>query len=255
MERDCLGLLAAMPQEIAPLLQRVRRYQRDRISGFNRYRFDCGGVPVLLIESGMGPAHAAEATRMLISAARVSAIVNFGFAGGVLPGLRVGELVVAERAYRLEGSAIAEGPRPDPALSGLVANACRKAGVELRAGSFITACGIMNKGELAARVKAEVALPVLEMETASVLQVAHEAGIPVVALRGVSDAADEELGFSIQELCDAELNLSPARLFLTLARKPYLVPQLIRLAGNSRKAGRSLAQGVELALQALSGRG
>jgi adenosylhomocysteine nucleosidase len=208
---------------------------------------------VALIESGMGPAHAADAARALIAAAAPRVLVNFGFAGGVLPGLRAGELVLAERAYRLEGSTIVEAPRPDAALSRLVGEACRAAGLELRTGSFITACGITRKDELAASVKAELALPVLEMETAAVLQVAHEAGIPVVALRGVSDAADEELGFSIEELCDRELNLSPTRLVMTLARKPYLVPQLIRLAGNARKAGRGLARGVEIALQALSG--
>jgi len=252
MEREGLGVVAAMPQEIAPLLRRVKGYRRERVDGFHLYRFACGSVPVVLIESGMGPAHAGAATRALIRLAAPMVILNFGFAGGVAPGLRVGELVLAERVYTLEQGRVAEAPRPDAALGALLFDACRDARCTLRRGCFITAAGIMNKGALAGALGPDIRLPVLEMETAAVLREAEPAGIPVVALRGVSDAADEELGFCIEELCDPQLNISPARVAGCLARKPYLIPQLVRLAGNSKKAGRSLAIGVDLALQALA---
>lgn len=252
MERKRLGAVAAMPQEIAPLLSRIGRFTTERVSGFNLYRFSLGTAHVALIESGMGPAHATAATRALIGAARPSAIVNFGFAGGVLPGLEVGDLVLAERAHLFRGEAIAPAECPDARLSALVAAACQEAGLELRHGSFVTACGIVDKRGLPASVTGGMALPVLEMETAAVLAEARLAGIPALALRGVSDAADEELGFSIEELCDAQLNLSPWRIVLMLVRKPYLVPQLLRLAGNSRRAGRKLAQAVVASLRALS---
>jgi len=252
MERNCLGVVAAMPQEIDPLLQRVRGVRRERFAGFNLCRFALGGHPVALVESGMGPAHAAAATRTLIGAASPALIMNFGFAGAVLPGLRVGELVLAERVCRLERGGLSEAARPDAALNRLIAVACRDAGFTFRQGSFITACGIVNKAELATSLGAAFNLPVLEMETAAVLAAAGEAGIPAVALRGISDAAEEELGFGIEELCDGELNLSPWRLFAVLVKKPYLVPQLIRLAANSRKAGGNLALGVELALKAMA---
>ena len=253
MERGCLGVVAAMPQEIEPFLQRVRGCRREKVSGFNLCSFTLGETPVVLVESGMGPAHAGAATRALIGAASPALIMNFGFAGAVLPGLRVGELVLAERVYRLENGEFFEAPRPDAALNRLIAVACRDAGLALRQGSFITARGIMSKGGLATSLAGALSLPVLEMETAAVLGAAGDAGIPAVALRGISDAAEEELGFSIEELCDSELNLSPWRLFTLLARRPSLVPQLVRLAVNSRTAGNTLAQGVELSLRAVIG--
>lgn len=253
MERGSLGVVAAMPQEIEPLLQRVRGCRREKVSGFNLCSFTLGGTPVVLVESGMGPAHAGAATNALIGAASPSLIMNVGFAGAVLPGLRVGELVLAERVFRLEKGELFEAPRPDAALTGLIALACRDAGLPARQGSFITACGIMNKGELSTSLGGAFSLPVLEMETAAVLEAAGDAGIPAVALRGISDTAEEELGFGIEELCDCELNLSPWRLLAMLVKKPYLVPQLVRLAGNSRRAGRHLALGVELALRTVGG--
>jgi adenosylhomocysteine nucleosidase len=76
----------------------------------------------------------------------------------------------------------------------------------------------------------------------------------VVALRGVSDAAGEELGFSLEEFCDDRLRLSVPRVIGCLLRKPWIAPQLARLARNSRLTGERLAEGVERALEALAAR-
>ncbi|MBU5638284.1 nucleoside phosphorylase [Geomonas sp. Red69] len=251
-ENRNLGVVAAMPQEIAPVLARIKGYAKGNIDGRNLYRFPVNGSCVYLIESGMGPAQAAAATRALIRHAQPDAILNFGFGGAVLPGLEVGELVLADRVFRLDQGIIGELPQPDSALAALIQDYCAKVGLQLRRGGFITACGIRNKGEMASRLGGSTALPLLEMETAAVLEQAQAAGIPLVSVRGVSDAADEELGFTIEEFCDANLNLNPWRVAWTISKRPWLIPQLVRLAGNSRRAGKRLALAVELALQALT---
>ena len=253
MHSDCLGVVAAMPQEIAPLLRRMQGHTRESVDGFAVYRFEVQGVPVVLIESGIGPRHAAAATKALISLARPKLILNFGFAGAVLPGTGVGELVLAERVLLLEEGRMTEAPRPDAALCTLFLNACALAECTLRRGSFVTAAAIMNKQAVAAALGEGVEHPVLEMETVAVLLEAELAGIPVVAVRGVSDAADEELGFSIDEFCDPQLKISLARVLRCIAARPWIVPQLLRLSGNSKKAGKSLAECLELALPALGG--
>ncbi|HBA87442.1 MAG TPA: nucleoside phosphorylase [Geobacter sp.] len=255
MGTDCLGVVAAMPQEIAPLLRRMPGHRREKAQGCNLYRFTCGENPVVLIESGMGEARAEAATITLIRVAAPRAILSFGFCGGVTPGLKVGDMVLAERVYSMERGGPAEAPRPDSVLGELILAASRESGAPLERGTFITAGGILDKRALAESLGRGIPFPVLEMETAAVLRQAAVAGIPAAAIRGVSDAADEELGFSIEEMCDAQLNVSPIRVLALLVAKPYLVPQLVRLAGHSRKAGVILAAGVERALQALSGRG
>ena len=252
MERECLGVVAAMPQEIAPLLRRLTGYKREKAAGFNLYRFVVRQTPVVLIESGMGPGHAAAATGTLLAVAAPKLILNFGFAGGVRPGVGVGDLVLAERVLWLEGGRLTQAPQPDPALAALVLQACAAAPFILKTGTFITAAAIMNKKELAGSLEAGLKHPVLEMETAALLRAAEKAGIPVVAVRGVSDPAHEELGFSIAEFCDAELKISLPRVLRCIVRKPWIIPQLVRLSGNSKKAGKNLALCVELALEALS---
>jgi len=250
MERGCLGVVAAMPQEIAPLLRRMDGYQRERVEGFDLYRFAVQGAPAVLIESGMGPKHARAATETLIRLAAPRLILNFGFAGGVLPGTGVGELVLAEQVFSLEEGRLTRLPQPDPGLAAELFEACEGAPFTLSRGTFITAAAIMNKGALAQSLDAAVKHPVLEMETAAVLRAAGQAGIPVVAVRGVSDAADQELGFSLEEFCDHELRISLARVLRCIAGKPWIIPQLLKLSGNSKTAGRNLAHCVELALEA-----
>jgi adenosylhomocysteine nucleosidase len=249
-----IGVVAAMPQEIAPLLRRIKGYRKERAAGRNLYRFEVAGVPVALIESGMGPRQAAAATGSLIRLAAPDCLVNFGFAGGVLPGTGAGELVLAERVLFLEDGRLNGVPQPEPRLSGLVAEALEAAPFTLHRGTFVTAGKITDKKVVGEIVGAGVQHPVLEMETAALLRVAAEAGIPVVAIRGVSDAADEELGFSLEEFCDGELRISLARVLRTIAFKPWIIPQLVRLSGNSKRAGENLALGVELALGALAKR-
>lgn len=249
-----IGVIAAMPQEIAPLLRRVGPWRKEVADGFNLYRFELGGVPVALVESGMGPLHASWAAAVLIERAAPALLLNYGFAGGVLPDLRVGDLVLAERVYFLKDGRLAAMPEPDRHLGEKVWNTLAAAASTVRRGAFITARVITSKNALAQSLEPELAHPVLEMETAAVLRVAAEAGIPVVALRAVSDAADEELGFSLEEFCDDALRIRGSRVFLTIARKPWIIPQLLRLSGNTNRAGKILAQGVELALRALSER-
>jgi adenosylhomocysteine nucleosidase len=249
-----IGVVAAMPQEIAPLLRRIKGYRKEWAAGRNLYRFEVAGVPVALIESGMGPRQAAEATGALIELVAPGCLLNFGFAGAVLPGPGVADLVLAERVLFLEDGRLGEVPQPEPRLAGLVAEALAAAPVTLHRGVFITAGSISDKKTVAAILGAGMQHPVLEMETAALLRVAAEAEIPVVALRGVSDAADEELGFSLEEFCDGELRISVARVLRTIIARPWIIPQLVRLSGNSRRAGESLALGVELALTALAKR-
>ncbi|HJV34439.1 nucleoside phosphorylase [Geomonas sp.] len=249
MNKDCIGVIAAMPEEIAPLLGRVRDVRKDKVGGFNVYRFSTGGgTPVVLVESGMGPKHAAAATKLLIEQESLRVIVNFGFGGGVLPGLEVGELVLAERVLLLETGGVSEAAGCDPALCDPLIESCRSAGIALKRGTFITAASIMNKKEVAEKFPG-MTNPVLEMETAAVAATARRAGIPVVAVRGISDAADEELGFSLEEFCDAELNIRIGRVLWCLAKRPWIIPQLLRLASNTKRAGKMLAPCLELLLE------
>ncbi|GFO54241.1 MTA/SAH nucleosidase [Geomonas sp. Red276] len=248
----CLGLVAAMPQEVAALRARIPALRKERAGSLNLFRGDFAGASIVLAESGMGPAHAEEATEQLIRLASPAAILNYGFGGGVVPGLKVGDLVLAERVMMIGKEEATEGPSPAPRLTQVVAGASSPQGKPFKTGTFLTAASIMNKKEVGAAYCSGIDNPVLEMETAAVLRAAARAGVPVVAVRGISDAAEEELGFSLDEFCDADLNLRIPRVLACVAKKPWIIPQLLRLSANTNRAGKLLAEGVERALKVLA---
>jgi len=257
MAEKTLGLIAAMPDETQPLLRQVGSPKKEKIEGFPLYRFTVDGRAVALIESGIGMDHAARAAGVLIDTASPGIILNFGFCGGVAAGPAVGDIMVAERLFISTGGNCVEQAGLAAALTGKLASqleeGCSGSGFRIHRGTFVTAGEIVAKRGLPALLPAGTTNPVLEMETAAVARVAVAKGIPLVALRAISDGADEQLGFTIDEFTDSDMNISAWKVLKTMATRPRIIPQLIRLARNSDRAGKNLAVIVRAALESMPG--
>jgi len=236
-----VGLIAAMPEEVAPLLKKIGGYKKVTSGRHDIFSFNFNGQDTKLLTSGMGPANAASAARTLIDSFRPELIVNFGFAGSLSPELNVGDIVTANRILFLHDRLFSE----QQGLGGEIF----VAGV--KTGAFVTTGKVTDKKWLSAKLPNGISKAVVEMETAAVAQAAHREGIPLIAIRAISDGFDEELGFSLDEFCDRELNLQKWRVLLTVAKKPWIIPQLMRLSRNSGIASNALAEAVCVLLAAI----
>lgn len=250
-----IGLIASMPEECGPLVRRFTEYTKTEIGRFRCWNFDTGNHHVCLIRSGMGVAHAAEAASALISVHQPALMVSFGFGGAVRPGPAIGDLVLATRLFRLENGHFTQLDEPDREFTERARVSLESHGISsafhIHQGAFITTDRIENKQGLARLLDPDLVNPLLEMETGAVGRVAAGAEIPFMAIRAVSDSADEEFDFSIAEFTDRDLNISIPRVILTIIRKPGIIPQVIRLARNSRMAADNLASGIMTLLDAL----
>jgi len=248
MPEKVIGLIAAMPEEVRPLISGVGPVKREKLAGFNVYRFHASGKEIALIESGIGATRAARATRALIDTAAPEVLLNFGFGGAVLPGPSIGDIVVADRLLFFKERLFANQAGLAPALTDELAatldGKCPGTGYRIHRGTFITTGEIVGKGILAGLLPGGTANPVLEMETTGVARVASERNVPLVAVRAISDGADEELDFSIADFTDREMRIRVWKVLWSLARKPWIIPQLVRLGRNSRLAGGNLATAV-----------
>ncbi len=253
MELKIVGLIAAMPGEIRPLLKVAGKYTKTKLGGFSLYGFSVAGRECRLIESGIGMKRAADAVKTLITGFKPEIIISFGFGGAVLPGMIAGDLAIAERAFFWcgthpdNGEIIRFAVQPDilAALEQIVG----KFGFSVRLGDFLTSDKILNKAELTGLLPSDMKNPVLDMETWAVAREAVQNKVPILAIRAVSDAADEELEFSLDRFVDREMNVRILRVLLAIASKPRILPQLLRLAGNSRIAGKNLATALHELLQ------
>lgn len=250
-----IGLIAAMSEEIKPLLARVGSVERETAGEFTLYRFRAGNRNACLVESGLGPEKAARAAATLVAAAAPDLIINFGLAGAVTSGLGVGDVVLARRLLFAKERLFSEQQGLATDLTGTAIDLLQRelAGASFRVcdGTSITAGTILAKGETARLLPTGVVNPVLEMETAAVAKIAAREGIPLVAVRAISDDAAEELEFTITDFTDRNMNIRAHRVLWSLTRRPWLVPQLVRLARNSRRGGANLARVVEILLAQL----
>lgn len=243
-----------MPDEIRPLLRMAGEARREQCREFPLWRVQIGDTEACLVESGMGPVRAAAAAEALISAASPTIMLSFGFGGAILPGLKVGDMVLGTESWMANKGGFTHQQGISKILAGEIAAELGKSLNGIASGIVITSAGILKKKDLIHSLPNGTEHPMLDMETAAIASIANRHGIPLVALRGVSDDADEELSFSLDEFTDQNMTIRPLKVMGTIARKPWIIPQLLRLARNSRIAGKRLAQGVMMTVEFLSGR-
>ncbi len=241
-----IGIITALPEERAAVLKTMKKITRQQQDGLLLYRGQLAHREVCLIEGGIGTTAAARAAKLLIDAHRPALLISAGYCGAVRPGPAAGDLVLCSRLLTADPDRVQELLLPDsqPTAARLAAE-LQRFGLRVWQGSFITTRAITSKAALSARLPADMAHPVLEMESAAVALAATGAGIPFIGLRAISDDAAEELLFSLDEISTATGQVAAGRVLWLLARRPWLLAQFLRLAAGSAKAGKSLGRGLE----------
>ena len=236
-----IGIITAMPEEAQAILKNAEELQRSQQGDRSVFSCRIAGHDITLVEAGMGMLNAGWAATAL-AVQSPDLIISAGFGGGVLPGLKVGDMVVAEQVLHWTGVGF------ERVVTAMYAP--ENVSLPVR-GCFITSDGILNKHDLQGLLPGNTNRPVVEMESAAVARVAAEHNIPFMGIRAISDPWNEELGFSINDFCDDQLRIRPFKVLATILRRPRIIPQLIRLAGNSRVAAKSLSLATKQLFQQL----
>jgi len=246
-----IGIITAMPEETQAAIRAIGGARKVQIGKITVQRGSLAGHDIVITEAGMGFDNAARMAEKLLQQAGPDLIISAGFCGGIAAELLVGDIVVATGLAIVSEKTLDHVPVEIP-------SACRNFVVRQAAegrrvfgGLFASTPAIMQKSRLAALLPPDAPFPVVEMESAAIAIIAVENNIPFCGIRAVSDPSDEELGFSLDEFCDDRMRIRIPRVLLTICRKPRIIPQLIRLARNSRIAAASLSQAVERFLSVL----
>jgi adenosylhomocysteine nucleosidase len=217
-----LAIVSAMHEELRALLPLLDTDSRVTLGERHFHRGHIAGRPVVMVLSGIGKVAAAITATLLIHEFDAAALLFTGVAGGLKPGVRVGDVVVARELLQHDMDASPLFPRyevpltgrsrfaTDAALSAALAAAardCMAGAAELlgahRAEFGIAAPavheGLVVSGDRFVSSAAEsrtlcVALPdalAVEMEGAAVAQVCAAFGHPLAVLRTISDRADD----------------------------------------------------------------
>jgi Phosphorylase superfamily len=81
----------------------------------------------------------------------------------------------------------------------------------------------------------------VEMESYTILVEAARRGVPAVAIRAISDTMDFDMPYDFERACDAQGQIRVMSVFSQVLRRPTGLPNLLKLARDSRFASRRLA--------------
>lgn len=218
-----VAIVAAMHEELSALLAQMPDEQRVRAAGRDFWVGHLHGQPIVAVLSRIGKVAAAVTATVLLERFGVRAIVFTGVAGGLAPGVNVGDVVVASELMQHDLDASPIFPKYEVPLMGMarfaadaaIADALSRvaAGVLRDPAALIgqpaveeygirapkVHRGLLVSGDRFVSTSAESEalrreLPdalAVEMEGAAMAQVCHDYGVPFAAMRTISDRADD----------------------------------------------------------------
>ena len=196
-----------------------------------RSEWDDGALMVRT--SGPGLNRAYDAAQSLI-AAGAKALMSFGLCGGLAPGLKAGDLVLATRIISDDGDYACDRAWHN------VLSARLDSTLLIHDGAIFSANAVAATVERKHDLHLSTGAAAVDMESGAVAQAGEEAGLPFIALRAVSDPADMALPPLTLTAMDEDGGLKVGAVLMSLLKHPFQIPTLPELARNSKFAQRSL---------------
>lgn len=185
--------------------------------------------------SGASAQRAQEQARALAREG-AQALLSFGLAGGLSPGLRPGDLLVNTSVLLPNGAEL----RADAALLQALSQHITPAQLARAAGVDAAILSPAGKARLASSGAVCV-----DMETHGVALAARDANLPWAAVRAIADDSAMALPQWAMGLVRADGSVDDFKAALALLRAPWDLPLALRLAGANAKALAALTRAAE----------
>jgi adenosylhomocysteine nucleosidase len=188
---------------------------------------------LLVLETGVGAARASAAARWVLTTCAPRLVVAAGFAGALDPSLAVGDVMLASEVVE------SDDLRWRVALPAELG--------DLPCGRLLTVPRLVTTPKAKRHLARQFQALAVDMESAAVAEVCQEQRVPCACVRAISDAADAGLSPEVVSLL-AGGRVAPRRVLAALLRRPRLAGELWRLARDTRRAARRLAEALHMLL-------
>jgi adenosylhomocysteine nucleosidase len=210
----------------------ARSLAREAIAA-NRLIYLPEGAVIQL--SGIGARRAGGAAQNLLEHG-ATALLSWGSAGGLIPSLSPGSLVLPDLVIGTDQSSYST----DPTWHERLLNRLRGC-VDLYQGPLAES-GTVLRSSTEKRVLFErTGAMAVDMESGAVAKVAQEARVPFMVVRAIADSTDTTIPDSTLNAVDEFGRWSFLKLIRVLAEHPGELFALVRVARNYRAAQRTLA--------------
>ena len=218
-----IGVIAALPGELKPLVRGWQRVPVARGSGIRMWLRERGGDEVVAVCAGMGAAAARRAFTAVEFSGSLDVVLSVGWAGALDEAVQPGECYVVSQVIDAQ-----TGERFQVAAG---------------EGRLVTAAQVCDRREKQ-RLRESYGALLVDMEAAPVARLAQIRGIPVHCFKVVADGVEAELP-DFNPFVDVEGKLKLVEFLAYVVLRPRYWPELIRLGRSSRAGAVALAGAVE----------
>ena len=207
-----IGIIAAMPEELAYLIQHLENAQEETVLGNSYHTGSIGSVELVLVESGIGKVMSAMSVAILADHFKVDAVINTGSAGALAEGIEVGDVVIADKlayhdvdvtAFGYEYGQMAQQPlyfESDKKFVSLIQESLSKLKQKGHLGLISTGDSFIAGEDKIKAIKEHFPqVLAVEMEGAAIAQIARKNGVPFLILRFISDEANTKAPMTYTE--------------------------------------------------------
>jgi adenosylhomocysteine nucleosidase len=224
-----IGIIAALPGELKPLVRNWQRMPVVRGSRIDMWLTERDGNEVVAVCAGMGAAAARRAFTAAEFAGSLDMVLSVGWAGGLTDAQiqpAMDEIVDAQTGERFTLGAGTQ-----------------------RVVTTVQVAGVEEKR----RLRAAYGAVAVDMEAATVARLAQMRGIPMHCFKAISDGPNARLP-DINPFIDVDGHLKMAPFLAHVALRPQYWGSLIEMGGRSMKATVVLVLAIEkfLAEKAMS---
>ena len=209
-----IGIIGAMELEVATLKKNMDTDQITKKAGMEFHEGNLNGMPVVVVQCGVGKVNAGMCVQILADLYDVTHIINTGVAGSLNPALDIGDILVSKDAIQHDMDVTplgyAKGQIPgleqlafvaDEKLCKTAVEVCKKVNPDIHVteGRVVSGDQFISSKEIKDALIAEFHPDCTEMEGAAIAQAAYLNQVPYLIVRAISDKADDSANVDYSE--------------------------------------------------------
>ena len=201
-----IAVTFALPEESKDFIAKLTNVRIVRRGSLPVISAEYAGKQIAICHTGVGEESCRTQMTVFLQNTQPDCLVSSGFAGGLDPALHVGDVIVATNFSD----------------SGLLS---KTTGMQFARGTMTTQLVVAEKVADKAALAEETKASAVDMETGIISELCAPRGIPMLSMRGISDAAGDDLPVSFTIWFDPSTQKPRvAALLWELALHPLKIP-------------------------------
>jgi adenosylhomocysteine nucleosidase len=226
----------ALENECAPW-RAARQFREEGFGPERTLVADVAGVQLNVVLTGVGRKRAGAACAQILKQWNdLDVCISAGLAGALAPRYRIGQVVVSRTVT--SATSTFEGPGCLQCDADLLRLAVDSGAEPVE--RFYTAPSVA--GTVAEKRALSAKAEIVEMESFDIIAEAQRRGLRAIAIRAVSDGADQDLPLDMNRVFNVDGAVDVAGVLRQVARRPASLPGVMRIARQSKLAAQTLVR-------------